>query len=152
MTHFWSLSKAFLHCRKQKLPPETWLWLSWLSQYWELYFNMKWWLRDWAMGTGLSNLYKWGDVVNAFYSREVGAKCLSQQRRQTVSQHKEIMCAAAFCMHILEANMHLSKLEKSNLQWLRPQTKHTGIINLRCLHEYERQYFNKENLWDFVVP
>lgn len=54
--------------------------------------------------------------MSAFYSREMGAKCLSQQRRQTVLQRKEILSAAAFCMHILGANMHLSKLGKSNLQ------------------------------------
>ena len=53
------------------------------------------------------------------------SECFLQQRSgsqvsvtavKTVSQHKEILSAAAFCMHILEANMHLSKLEKSNLQ------------------------------------
>lgn len=69
------------------------------------------------LGTGLSNLYKWEDVVNVFYSREVGAKCLSQQWRQTVSQNKEvIMSAAAFLLHILKANINLLNLEKRNVQ------------------------------------
>lgn len=149
MTHFLDLNKAPLYCKKRKILFRPWLWLSSLGHHCQLYFNMKWCLKERALGTWLSTLYKWGDAVNDFHSRGLGAKCPSQQ---WVSQYKKILSPAAFCMQVLRAKTHFSKPEKSNLQFLRPQTKDARMTNFSCLHGQERHCLNNDNLSDIVVP
>lgn len=109
MTHCLGLNQAALCCRRRKILSVLWLWLSSLSHHWQLYFNMKLCLKGRALGTNLSALYKWGDAVNAFHSRELGAKRLSQQWRQAVSQHKKYClqlhsaCPSAGQTHIFQS-------------------------------------------------